>query len=245
MSFDPGIKKFINTLEKSDIHQPTSTHINYYPNMIDLPSDIAKIIYGEYVSRRNAMIEDAVNDALARIVESILVGEMKIKKFNSEGVNIEVLSYGSSEQKYRKHYGGGSGDGFPYESHTEEGTHMSGVCVLSINGDVFGIDYRGRIEFNSIFGSDRYEMHFGVHGRTGGIKKTAIVNTIVSALDAIAVKRTEIIIDEYIRGTSIYSDSMSGTNISPEVVEKLLNKNKKINKVKGCGYPKKYRHLLE
>lgn len=219
---------------------------------------------------RNSMIEDAVNTALKKIMESILVGEMKIKKYDAAGMNIEVLSYGSWEKEYREYHSGGLGDGCPYESSTEYGVKMGGKCVLSIDDDVFGLNYSAKIQLNGglknsnsggYYKYDKYSMMFWLSGRDlNKLKGRTIMNAMMSTLDMID-KDTHDHKEQYrplcdrdcttiSRSFELFNDILaseyeSGTDISPEMTERILNKNKKINKVKGCGFPKKYRHLLE
>lgn len=67
-----------------------------------VPDEIAKIIRIKHITRRSALVEEAVSRTLAKIMKSIVEGDVQLKQYTIGGVVIKVLSFGASERKDRK-----------------------------------------------------------------------------------------------------------------------------------------------
>lgn len=212
-----------------------------------IPTDVAKVIYRDYIAARSLMVMTAVEDVLGTIMRSILIGEVKLREYDAEGVNIKVISFGNSEKRYDK-------DIYCY---WDERIVMYRSTVLSINGQVFLLYCAVVLEADPADDHWVYNVYFNIWG--DDVEEYRVHSIVASMIRELLYIEQHTYdhdhgIGEYYKfehnkyesykpqwrehGLTIFHN-----RIHPDLYEMLLNKTKKVCKRKG--FPRKYKHLQD
>ena len=103
---------------------------------MNLPTDIAHIIYKKSIAARATYVENAVAIVLETIMKSIILGDVSLKKYDAAGVIIKVISFGNREGEYSNSSRGPLED---YVDKCDHGYYMHRSVILSMNDSIFAM----------------------------------------------------------------------------------------------------------
>jgi len=205
--------------------------------MTFLPTEISKIIYENYVKARNDMIETSMISNIAEIIKMMYRGKIAKKKYVVEGVTINVLSLKKSQGVI--YHSGGSSDGDYYERHDELFIYRK--CVIEINGDVFGLDFKSEFDnYKKLDDNHGHMWEFSLYGsECNGYKGEVIMKAIdMSLIEIDANKKSYDQIEDLKNCRVLYR---FGNKISREKLACIIGDSvEQVRKHRACNFPSKF-----